>query len=246
MLGHEKRTKGLLLVPRADLSPKGDFYKENKTAAKSYWEEIFLLNFTFKWRKMSRRLERSETKEVKDCCCCIFIKELRTRKKKKCWKCERRQKYSTRSYYNKCNAISENYSEKKLLPPNLPKVASSCLPIYLFSNSSENELEAMYFSCFTNRCSFIMASIMWKVPQYYWIVSAYTSNTFFFVTHSGEYKDSVCFRFFTENSTTNWPWHLWTLNIRVWKNITKILFFGVAYKWDILWLFSNRVQLLLQ
>lgn len=36
MLGHEKRTKGLLLVPRADLSPKGDFYKENKTAAKSY------------------------------------------------------------------------------------------------------------------------------------------------------------------------------------------------------------------
>ena len=30
---------------------------------------------------MSRRLERSETKEVKDCCCCIFIKELRTRKK---------------------------------------------------------------------------------------------------------------------------------------------------------------------
>ena len=109
---------------------------------------------------------------------------------------------------------------KKLLPPNLPKVASSCLPIYLFSNSSENELEAMYFSCFTNRCSFIMASIMWKVPQYYWIVSAYTSNTFFFVIHSGsryEYKDNICFRFLTENSTMNWPWHLWTLNIRVWK-----------------------------
>ena len=210
MLGHEKRTKGLLLVPRADLSPKGDFYKENKTAAKSYWEEIFLLNFTFKWRKMSRRLERSETKEVKDCCCCIFIKELRTRKKKKCWKCERRQKYSTRSYYNKCNAISENYSEKKLLPPNLPKVASSCLPIYLLATVRKMNWKRCIFPASQIVAQFIMASIMWKVPQYYWIVSAYTSNTFFFVTHSGEYKDNICFRFFTENSTMNWPWHLWT------------------------------------
>ena len=120
-------------------------------------------------------------------------------------------------YCNKCNAISENYSEKNFCLLTCLKLPPPVSQFIFLATVRKMNWKRCIFPASQIVAQFIMASIMWKVPQYYWIVSAYTSNTFFFVTHSGEYKDSVCFRFFTENSTTNWPWHLWTLNIRVWK-----------------------------
>ena len=102
MLGHEKRTKGLLLVPRADLSPKGDFYKENKTAAllKNYCEKIFLLIFCshIQMTENVPQARKEWNKRGQKSLLHLFLKQdwnfMRySRSRKKCWKCEVMQKY---------------------------------------------------------------------------------------------------------------------------------------------------------
>ena len=127
MLGHEKRTKGLLLVPRADLSPKGDFYKENKTAAllKNYCEKNLSFEFLCSHIQMTENVPQARkewNKGGQKSLLHLFLKQdwnfMRySRSRKKCWKCEVMQKYwdSTATNATQSRKITR---KKKLLPPN--------------------------------------------------------------------------------------------------------------------------------
>ena len=120
MLGHEKRTKGLLLVPRADLSPKGDFYKENKTAAllKNYCEKNLSFDILLPHSndgKCPAGSKGVKQRRSKIATASIFKTRLKLYAilalKKKVLKMRSNAKV-LRFHCNKCNAISENYSEK--------------------------------------------------------------------------------------------------------------------------------------
>ena len=85
-----------------------------------------------------------------------------------------------RFHCNKCNAISENYSEKNFCLLTCLKLPPPVSQFIFLATVRKMNWKRCIFPASQIVAQFIMASIMWKVPQYYWIVSAYTSNTFFF------------------------------------------------------------------